>query len=52
MGISMLYKYGTNLDNKAEIAVGFGFGHNWAYEQGFVYALFNSPFIFENDYME
>ena len=39
----MLYKYGTNLYNKAEIAVGFGFGHNWAYEQKFVLCTF---FIF------
>ena len=41
LGISMLYKYGTNLDNKVEIAVGFGFGHNWAYEQEFVHFLFS-----------
>ena len=50
MGISMLYKYGTNLHNKAKIAV--GFGHNWAYEQEFVYAPFYFPFIIEKGYME
>ena len=49
MGISMLYKYGTNLDNKA---VAVGFGHNWAYEQEFVYALFYFPCIVEKGYME
>ena len=64
----MLYRYGIhlltlillghfyviqiwyNLDNKVEIAV--GFGHNWAYEQEFVYALFYFPFIVEKGSME
>ena len=50
MGISMLYKYGTNLDNKVEIAV--GFGHNWVDEQEFVYALFYFPFIVAKGNME
>ena len=38
MGISKLYKYGTDLYNKAEIA--FKFRHNWAYEQEFVLWIF------------
>ena len=50
LGISMLYKYGTNLDNKVEIGV--GFGHNWADEQEFVYALFYFPFIVAKGNME
>ena len=50
MGISMLYKYGTYLDNKAEIVV--GFGHNWACEQEFVYVLFYFPFIVTKCYIE
>ena len=48
MGISKLYKYGTDLDNKAEIA--FKFRHNRAYEQKFVLCIFYT-FIVAKAYM-